>query len=128
MRVNWLAGGVNDERERATWPQRNGCLLRLGQPWPMGRDTRDFDCQPARGKYVIMGDADDSYDFSNVFPFLEKLRTGYDLVLGNRFRGGIKPGAMPPLHRYFGNPLLTAIGRLFFRGEVGDFYCGLRGF
>src|SRR2546423_2555937 len=84
--------------------------------------------QAARGRYVIMGDADDSYDFSNVFPFLEKLRTGYDLVLGNRFRGGIKPGAMPPLHRYFGNPLLTAIGRLFFHGEVGDFYCGLRGF
>lgn len=84
--------------------------------------------EEARGKYVIMGDADDSYDFSNIVPFLEKLRGKYDLVLGNRFRGGIRPGAMPPLHRYFGNPLLTAIGRLFFGGKVGDFYCGLRGF
>src|SRR5207248_6566868 len=84
--------------------------------------------QAARGEYVVMGDADDSYDFTNLVPFLKKLREGDDLVMGNRFRGGIKPGAMPPLHKYFGNPLLTAIGRLFFRGEVGDFYCGLRGF
>ena len=82
----------------------------------------------ARGKYVIMGDADASYDFTNLGPFLDKLRSGSDLVLGNRFRGGIKPGAMPALHRYFGNPLLTALGRLFFRGGPGDFYCGLRGF
>ena len=84
--------------------------------------------QAARGTYVIMGDADDSYDFTNLRPFLDKLRSGSDLVLGNRFRGGIKPGAMPALHRYFGNPLLTAIGRLFFGGGPGDFYCGLRGF
>jgi glycosyltransferase involved in cell wall biosynthesis len=84
--------------------------------------------QAARGEYVLMGDADDSYDFTNLFPFLNKLREGNDLVLGNRFRGGIKPGAMPPLHQYFGNPLLTAIGRLFFRSAAGDFYCGLRGF
>jgi glycosyltransferase involved in cell wall biosynthesis len=84
--------------------------------------------QAARGRYVIMGDADDSYDFASLRPFLEKLRNGTDLVLGNRFRGGIKPGAMPALHRYFGNPLLTAIGRLFFHGGPGDFYCGLRGF
>jgi glycosyltransferase involved in cell wall biosynthesis len=84
--------------------------------------------QAAHGTYVIMGDADDSYDFTKLLPFLDKLRTGNDLVLGNRFRGGIKPGAMPPLHRYLGNPLLTAIGRLFFRGGPGDFYCGLRGF
>jgi glycosyltransferase involved in cell wall biosynthesis len=82
----------------------------------------------ARGKYVIMGDADDSYDFSNLSPFVAKLREGYDLVTGNRFKGGILPGAMPPLHRYFGNPLLTALGRLFFRSDSGDFYCGLRGF
>jgi glycosyltransferase involved in cell wall biosynthesis len=84
--------------------------------------------QAARGEYVVMGDADDSYDFTNLVPFLKKLREGDDLVMGNRFRGGIKPGAMPPLHKYFGNPLLTAIGRLFFRSSVGDFHCGLRGF
>ncbi len=82
----------------------------------------------ARGKYVIMGDADDSYDFSNLRPFIEKLRQGYDLVMGNRFKGGIKPGAMSPTHRYLGNPVLTAIGRLFFHSPCGDFHCGLRGF
>jgi glycosyltransferase involved in cell wall biosynthesis len=83
----------------------------------------------AKGKYVIMGDSDQSYDFSALYPFIEKLRDGYDLVMGNRFRGGIAPDAMPPLHRYFGNPLLTAMGRLFFScKECGDFYCGLRGF
>ena len=84
--------------------------------------------QAARGENVFMGDADDSYDFTNLVPFLKKLREGDDLVMGNRFRGGIKPGAMPPLHKYLGNPLLTAIGRLFFRSSVGDFHCGLRGF
>jgi glycosyltransferase involved in cell wall biosynthesis len=82
----------------------------------------------ARGTYVIMGDADDSYDFSALDPFLEKLRAGYELVMGNRFLGGIKPGAMPPLHRYLGNPVLTGIGRLFFSSPSGDFHCGLRGF
>src|SRR5690606_9556550 len=82
----------------------------------------------ARGKYVIMGDADDSYDFTNLMPFVEQLRDGADLVMGNRFRGGIKPGAMPPLHRYLGNPVLSFIGRLFFGSKVGDFHCGLRGF
>jgi len=82
----------------------------------------------ARGRYVIMGDADDSYDFSALGPFIAKLREGHDLVMGNRFRGGIKPGAMSPLHRYFGNPVLTTIGRLFFRSPCGDFHCGLRGF
>jgi len=82
----------------------------------------------ARGRYVIMADADDSYDFSALMPFVEKLREGYELVMGNRFRGGIAPGAMPPLHRYLGNPVLTAIGRLFFRSPSGDFHCGLRGF
>ena len=85
--------------------------------------------ETAAGKYVIMGDSDESYDFSALLPFLEKLRAGYDLVMGNRFRGGIAPGAMPPMHRYFGNPFLTAVGRLFFSArECGDFYCGLRGF
>src|SRR6267142_321713 len=82
----------------------------------------------SHGKYIIMGDADDSYDFSKLGPFVEKLRTGFDLVMGNRFMGGIKPGAMPPLHRYLGNPLLTFIGRLFFKSPIGDFHCGLRGF
>ncbi len=82
----------------------------------------------ARGRYVVMGDADDSYDFTALDPFLDKLREGYDLVMGNRFRGGIMRGAMPPLHRYLGNPVLSWIGRLFFRSPIGDFHCGLRGF
>jgi len=81
----------------------------------------------ARGRYIIMADADDSYDFTNLMPFLERLRAGADLVMGNRFRGGIAPGAMP-LHRYLGNPVLSFIGRLFFRTNVGDFHSGLRGF
>ncbi|MFF0867210.1 glycosyltransferase [Nonomuraea sp. NPDC050227] len=82
----------------------------------------------ARGKYVIMGDADDSYDFTSLLPFVEQLRDGADLVMGNRFKGGIAPGAMPPLHRYLGNPVLSFIGRLFFPSAIGDFHCGLRGF
>ncbi len=82
----------------------------------------------AQGQYIIMGDSDDSYDFSRLEQFLEKLREGYDLVMGNRFKGGIKPGAMPPLHKYLGNPVLTGIGRLFFRCPCTDFHCGLRGF
>src|SRR3977135_2491511 len=82
----------------------------------------------ARGRFILMGDADDSYDFTQAHLFLNKLREGYDLVMGNRFRGGILPGAMPKLHRYLGNPVLTAIGRLFFKSPSGDFHCGLRGF
>ncbi len=82
----------------------------------------------ASGKFVIMGDADDSYDFTALMPFVEKLRDGYDLVMGNRFKGGIQPGAMPFLHRYLGNPVLTCIGRLLFPNPCGDFHCGLRGF
>jgi glycosyltransferase involved in cell wall biosynthesis len=82
----------------------------------------------AKGQYIIMGDADDSYDFTNLSPFLEKLRQGYDLVMGNRFQGGIKPGAMPVLHKHLGNPVLTWLGRLFFGSPCGDFHCGLRGF
>ncbi|WP_206184505.1 glycosyltransferase [Thermoactinospora rubra] len=82
----------------------------------------------ARGKYVIMGDADDSYDFTSLMPFVEQLRDGAELVMGNRFKGGIAPGAMPPLHRYLGNPVLSFIGRLFFPSKIGDFHCGLRGF
>ena len=82
----------------------------------------------ARGKYIIVGDADDSYDFSNLGPFVTKLRDGYDLVMGNRFQGGIEPNAMPLLHKYLGNPVLTTTGRLLFRSPCSDFHCGLRGF
>ncbi|MEW6629848.1 MAG: glycosyltransferase family 2 protein [Pseudomonadota bacterium] len=82
----------------------------------------------ARGRYIIMGDADDSYDFGSLEAFVSRLRGGADLVMGNRFKGGIEPGAMPPLHRYLGNPVLSFIGRLFFRIKTGDFHCGLRGF
>ena len=81
----------------------------------------------ARGRFVIMGDADDSYDFAQLDGFIEALRGGAQLVMGNRFRGGIAPGAMPPLHRYLGNPVLSALGRLLFHSGIGDFHCGLRG-
>ncbi len=80
------------------------------------------------GKYVIMGDSDDSYDFSRLGLFVEKLREGHDLVMGNRFKGGVAKGAMPFLHRYLGNPVLSFIGRLFFGSKARDFHCGLRGF
>jgi glycosyltransferase involved in cell wall biosynthesis len=82
----------------------------------------------ARGRFVIMGDADDSYDFTALDPFVDSLRDGVELVMGNRFQGGIAPGAMPPLHRYLGNPVLSGVGRLFFSSPVRDFHCGLRGF
>jgi hypothetical protein len=82
----------------------------------------------ARGRYVIMGDADDSYDLAALDPFLERLRAGHDLVMGDRFAGGIAPGAMPLLHRYLGNPVLSFLGRLLFRSPCRDFHCGLRGF
>ncbi len=82
----------------------------------------------ARGTYVIMGDADDSYNFAEVWPFLEKLREGYDLVMGNRLAGRVMPGAMPWTHRWIGNPVLTGLGRLFFAAPVGDFHSGLRAF
>ncbi len=84
--------------------------------------------EAARGRFVIMGDSDDSYDFSRLDGFVETLRGGADLVMGNRFRGGIAKGAMPPLHRYLGNPVLSGIGRALYRTPVGDFHCGLRGF
>ncbi len=84
--------------------------------------------EAAKGKYVIMGDSDDSYDFGNLNLFVDELRNGKDLVMGNRFKGGIGEGAMPFLHRYLGNPVLSFIGRLFFKCPVGDFHCGLRGF
>ncbi len=84
--------------------------------------------EAALGRYVIMGDADMSYDLAHLMPFVEKLRQGYDLVMGNRFKGGISPGAMPWHHRYIGNPVLSFIGRLFFHSPANDFHCGLRGF
>jgi glycosyltransferase involved in cell wall biosynthesis len=82
----------------------------------------------AAGKYVLIGDADDSYDFGHIPRFVEELRRGTDLVMGNRFRGGILKDAMPPLHRYFGNPALSGVGRIFFKSRIGDFHCGLRAF
>ncbi|WP_139202899.1 glycosyltransferase family 2 protein [Pseudoxanthomonas sp. GM95] len=82
----------------------------------------------ANGQFIIMGDADDSYDFSALEGMLEKLRAGSDLVMGNRFQGGIATNAMPFLHRYVGNPVLSFIGRLFYRSAIGDFHCGIRGF
>lgn len=82
----------------------------------------------ARGRYVAMGDADDSYDFESLMPFVEALRGGAELVMGNRFKGGIAPGAMPPLHKYLGNPVLSFLGRTFFSTPIGDFHCGLRAF
>ncbi len=84
--------------------------------------------EAACGRYIVMGDADDSYDFSRLDGFRDRLRQGSDLVMGNRFLEGIDPGAMPILHRYLGNPVLSFLGRLFFRIPVGDFHCGLRGF
>ncbi|HEX6873572.1 MAG TPA: glycosyltransferase family 2 protein [Micromonosporaceae bacterium] len=85
--------------------------------------------EAARGRYVIMADADDSYDLTNLGPFVDALRQGHDVVMGNRFRGGINPGAMPALHRYLGNPVLSWLGRrLFALGPVGDLHCGIRGF
>ncbi len=84
--------------------------------------------EEARGEFIIMGDADDSYDFSEVPKFVEKWRAGSEFVMGNRFAGGIKPGAMPWSHRLFGNPALTTILNRFFRAGIGDAYCGMRGF
>jgi len=82
----------------------------------------------AKGQFVVMGDADDSYDFEAIGPLIDKLRQGYDLVVGNRFMGGIEPGAMPWSHRWVGNPVLTFISRVFFHAPVGDTHCGLRAF
>ena len=84
--------------------------------------------EAAHGKFIIMADADDSYDLSNLMPFIGKLREGYDLVMGNRFKGGIRKGAMPWHHRYIGNPVLSIVGKLFFKTPANDFHCGLRGF
>ena len=82
----------------------------------------------ARGKYVLMADADDSYEFAHIPRFLNELRNGAELVMGNRFRGGIGPKAMPPLHKYLGNPVLSMLGRVLFKAPIGDFHCGIRAF
>ncbi len=84
--------------------------------------------EEARGEIVIMADADDSYDWLAMGPFIERIREGYDLVMGNRFAGGIEPGAMPPLHRYLGNPVLSALARFTHTAPIGDFHCGMRAF
>lgn len=84
--------------------------------------------EAARGTYVLMADADDSYPLEDIAPFVDALRGGADLVMGNRFAGGIEPGAMPFLHRRLGNPVLSYLGRTFFRMPVGDFHCGIRAF
>jgi glycosyltransferase involved in cell wall biosynthesis len=84
--------------------------------------------QAAKGRFVIMGDADDSYDFADLDGFVDRLRRGFKLVMGNRFKGGIRPGAMPLLNRYVGNPALSLIGRTLFASPIGDFHCGMRGF
>ena len=85
-------------------------------------------CMAAKGEWIIMGDSDDSYDFSNLDSFIQKLRADFDLVMGNRFLGGIAPGAMPWKNRYIGNQILTWVGRLLFKCPAKDFHCGLRGF
>ena len=85
-------------------------------------------CQAAQGEWIVMGDSDDSYDFSNLDAFVIQLNKGYDLVMGNRFLGGIKPGAMPWKNRYIGNPILSWVGRMLFHCEAKDFHCGLRAF
>jgi glycosyltransferase involved in cell wall biosynthesis len=88
----------------------------------------DAGIQAARGDYVLIADADDSYEFAHAPRFLAELRNGADLVMGNRFRGGVEPGAMPLLHRYLGNPILSFLGRFLFHAPVGDAHCGLRAF
>lgn len=82
----------------------------------------------SKGSFIIMADGDDSYNFLEIRPFIEKWQQGYHFVMGNRFLGGIMPDAMPFLHRYVGNPVLSFIGRLFFKNSFGDFHCGMRGF
>jgi glycosyltransferase involved in cell wall biosynthesis len=117
-------GSIDNSREIAT---AEGARVVLVKSRGYGATTLGG-IAAALGRFVIMGDADDSYDFLNLMPFLAKLRSGADVVIGNRFRGGIAPGAMPFLHRYLGNPLLSFLGRLFFQIKIGDFHCGLRGF
>lgn len=116
--------GSNDGSQEIA--EANGAILVIAEKKGYGSALiTGFDM--AKGKYIIMGDADDSYDFSALDNFTEKLRAGNEMVIGNRFSGGIEKDAMPFLHRYLGNPVLSSLGRLFFRQKVRDFHCGLRG-
>jgi len=121
-----VADNGSTDGSRALAAQEGARVVRIEEPGYgaalMGGITA------SRGKFVVMGDADDSYDFGALMPFVQALRSGADLVMGNRFRGGIAPGAMPRSHRYLGNPVLSALGRLFFQVPIGDFHCGLRAF
>lgn len=104
----------------------NGARLVLAETRGYGAALQEG-INNSKGLFVIIGDADESYDFSELMPFVNELRKGCDLVIGNRYKGGIKKGAMPFLHKYLGNPVLSFIGRLFFRIKIKDFHCGLRG-
>lgn len=117
-------GSTDGSRELA---QRAGARVVLAQQRGYG-NALIYGTKEALGDFIIMGDADDSYDFLHLMPFVEKLREGYDLVMGNRFQGGIEKGAMPFSHRYIGNPILSTIGRIFFKSRIHDFHCGLRGY
>ena len=117
-------GSSDESREIAI---RHGAHLVIVSKRGYGNALRGG-IEEAQARYIVFGDADGSYDFKDVPRFLDKLRQGDELVMGNRFKGKIHDGAMPWLHRYLGNPVLSAIGRLFFGAHVGDFHCGLRGF
>src|SRR3954466_11800156 len=118
------SGRASSRSRRAATARRSA----PGSPWRGYGAALSAGIAVARGRYVIMGDSDDSYDFAELDGFVAKLRQGADLVMGNRFKGGIADQAMPRLHRYLSNPVLSFMGRLFFRSPIGDFHCGLRGF
>lgn len=115
---------VDNSREIAL---RNGTRLIVVKEKGYGCALREG-IKNANGKFIIMGDADDSYDFLNMESFIEKLREGYELVMGNRFKGKIEKGAMPFMNRYIGNPILSYIGKRLYKCSINDFHCGLRGF
>jgi len=110
----------------ATIAERCGAKVLMLEEKGYGRALRQG-IEAAQGTFIIMGDSDGTYDFGHLLPLLNKLKENYDVVIGNRFRGVISPGAMPFLNRYLGNPVLSGLGRLFFKGPIGDFHCGLRG-
>ena len=129
--VRSLGAGARLPGQWSPQDARTGCGAPLHDPLHhVHQNIRRliYGSRAARGKYIIMGDSDDSYDFSDMLPFVRELRGGSELVMGNRFRGEIKPGAMPWLNRWLGTPVLSALGRLFFGSPIGDFNCGLRGF
>jgi len=122
-------GSTDNSKEIVTALGLNDSRIRLVEVEEKGYGAALIcGCNNAQGKYVIMGDSDDSYDFLNLMPFLDKLRDGYELVMGNRFKGGIEKGAMPLLHKYLGNPVLSFIGRVLYKSDINDFHCGLRGY